>query len=237
MKKYLPVLIAVLVVLGAALACLQTAPPTPSVDKGSTAAALSATEQALNFKATEQALKATQGAIGSAPAAESQPSDQSNTVRFYLKNNSDFTVCYVLFSPASLEDYREEDVLPVKIDPATSQTFNVEPGIYNLVAADCTGDVYVEELHVEVPRITRWELTRMSQGGGNNSNPGLCGNGACDSGENAANCPFDCLSAECGNGYCESGEDAVSCGWDCAFCPDGYCTGFENGGNCPQDCK
>jgi len=45
----------------------------------------------------------------------------------------------------------------------------------------------------------------------------VCGNGSCERGETAENCPMDCGQStfECGNGLCESGENSVSCLADC----------------------
>ncbi len=44
-----------------------------------------------------------------------------------------------------------------------------------------------------------------------------CGNGICETGENASSCPTDCKpAAQCGNGICETGENASSCPTDCS---------------------
>ncbi len=44
----------------------------------------------------------------------------------------------------------------------------------------------------------------------------VCGNGICQAGETAANCPADCSAGKCGNGICESGETPATCSKDCA---------------------
>lgn len=44
---------------------------------------------------------------------------------------------------------------------------------------------------------------------------GYCGNGKCDSGKNAGNCPADCSNTFCGNGKCEPGETPENCFNDC----------------------
>lgn len=53
----------------------------------------------------------------------------------------------------------------------------------------------------------------------------LCGNGACDTGENSVNCPADCPPtpppANCGNGTCDAGEDSINCPADCPSGPGG----------------
>jgi len=42
----------------------------------------------------------------------------------------------------------------------------------------------------------------------------------------------------CGNGVCDTGEDALNCPQDCpGYCGDGICNPYwENMGNCPEDC-
>ncbi len=45
--------------------------------------------------------------------------------------------------------------------------------------------------------------------------PPVCGNGVCEIGEDAVNCPQDCSTAVCGNGICEPPETAQSCPQDC----------------------
>jgi hypothetical protein len=62
---------------------------------------------------------------------------------------------------------------------------------------------------------------------------GYCGDGACTSGESAANCPLDCI---CGDGACTAGETVASCPGDCTRCGDGSCTGAESAARCPEDC-
>ncbi len=67
----------------------------------------------------------------------------------------------------------------------------------------------------------------------------VCGNGQCEPGETAKNCPQDCSTstgAVCGNGKCETGESTASCPKDCTVptdpvttciasaCPDLYQT-------------
>ena len=78
------------------------------------------------------------------------------------------------------------------------------------------------------------------QGGGNP----VCGDGTCDSGEDACTCPADCGGACCGNGTCESGEDSCNCQADCGgTCSCGgnraacntnadCCSGSCKGGSC-----
>ena len=63
-----------------------------------------------------------------------------------------------------------------------------------------------------------------------------CGDGACESPENALTCPADCPEA-CGDGICSLGEDAGSCLDDCpSQCGDNLCTGNETANNCHVDC-
>jgi len=72
--------------------------------------------------------------------------------------------------------------------------------------------------------------------------PVSCGNGTCDSGENAANCSIDCSAgAVCGNDTCEAGECTANCTSDCTVL---QCCGIEgcnagvgeNSSNCNTDC-
>ena len=68
--------------------------------------------------------------------------------------------------------------------------------------------------------------------------PNCCGNGLCESGENACNCPGDCPGPCCGNGVCDPGENACNCPSDChgSCCGNGVCEAGENACNCPRDC-
>ena len=45
-----------------------------------------------------------------------------------------------------------------------------------------------------------------------------CGNGVCDEGENAQNCPKDC-PARCGDGFCTHDETNETCPEDCGYAP------------------
>ena len=51
----------------------------------------------------------------------------------------------------------------------------------------------------------------------------VCGNGACEVGEDPMSCPQDCTSTACGDGVCEAGEAADTCPNDCdsTVCVDG----------------
>lgn len=61
-----------------------------------------------------------------------------------------------------------------------------------------------------------------------------CGDGTCDSDENATSCPSDC--AKCGDGVCSSTESLTSCPGDCSVCGDGVCSGTETSSSCASDC-
>jgi len=74
----------------------------------------------------------------------------------------------------------------------------------------------------------------------------FCGNGLCESGENALNCPQDC-PAVCGDGVLEAGEqcddgntaNGDGCSAGCALevlCGNGVCDASEDPLSCPQDC-
>lgn len=65
--------------------------------------------------------------------------------------------------------------------------------------------------------------------------PEVCGDSVCSFGENAANCPADCPN-QCGDGFCTGLENPTSCYNDCGFCGDDQCNGWENGTTCPTDC-
>lgn len=64
-----------------------------------------------------------------------------------------------------------------------------------------------------------------------------CGNGVCDSGENASNCCGDCAQC-CGDGDCNWPCEQCS-GGSCVprnTCDDGSCNCGENSGSCCEDC-
>jgi hypothetical protein len=46
-----------------------------------------------------------------------------------------------------------------------------------------------------------------------------CGDGACEGGEDYANCPIDCPPPVCGDGWCDLGEDQCNCPGDCGSPP------------------
>ena len=64
-----------------------------------------------------------------------------------------------------------------------------------------------------------------------------CGNGQCESGENAFTCVQDCGKFVCDNNTCEPGEDVESCPQDCSeFCGNCTCDEGEFFFGCPHDC-
>jgi len=80
-----------------------------------------------------------------------------------------------------------------------------------------------------------------------NPPPIVCGNGACEEGEDYINCPQDCPPPTipvCGNGVCETGEDYYTCPQDCPtqpeppqpVCGNGRCEIGEDYVICPEDC-
>lgn len=63
-----------------------------------------------------------------------------------------------------------------------------------------------------------------------------CGDGSCDSGETASNCPSDCTT--CGDNLCTGAETLASCPGDCSVCGDNVCTANEETlASCPSDCS
>ena len=79
------------------------------------------------------------------------------------------------------------------------------------------------------------------QGGGPGPQP-TCGDGQCDQGETANNCPQDCAGGGpggCGDGVCDQFEQ-FTCPQDCeggnSDCGNGVCDQFEQF-SCPQDCQ
>lgn len=77
----------------------------------------------------------------------------------------------------------------------------------------------------------------VSANGATCNDAGVCGNGACESGEDVQKCPQDCKKATCGDGTCEVGESVQSCPQDCssAVCGNQQCELGELD-SCPQDC-
>jgi len=57
-------------------------------------------------------------------------------------------------------------------------------------------------------------------GGGSGGASASCGDGACNGGEDCANCPGDCGACppSCGDAACNGGEDCASCPGDCGAC-------------------
>jgi len=63
-----------------------------------------------------------------------------------------------------------------------------------------------------------------------------CGDGVCESPEDACSCVADCGPC-CGDGLCEPPEDPCTCRSDCgACCGDGYCDPPETSCSCSEDC-
>lgn len=74
------------------------------------------------------------------------------------------------------------------------------------------------------------------QGGGNP----VCGDGSCDSGEDACNCPADCGGTCCGDGTCDPGEDSCNCQADCGgtcSCGGNKAPCNTNSDCCSNNCK
>jgi hypothetical protein len=77
-----------------------------------------------------------------------------------------------------------------------------------------------------------FRVASLEEGGGGS----VCGNGICESPENALTCPGDCPTL-CGDGLCSGDEDPLVCSLDCPDqCGDGLCSGAENVFNCSPDC-
>ncbi len=76
----------------------------------------------------------------------------------------------------------------------------------------------------------------LTCGGGNCVEPGICGNGLCESAESQATCLADCAET-CGNGTCAGSESFLTCALDCdPICGDGTCEGNEASTTCSFDC-
>ena len=81
-----------------------------------------------------------------------------------------------------------------------------------------------------------------SPGEANPDCDGLCGNDACDDGEDCLNCFDDCgpCPPVCPDGDCNGDETCTTCPDDCGTCPpacpDGDCNGDETCTTCPDDC-
>jgi hypothetical protein len=65
----------------------------------------------------------------------------------------------------------------------------------------------------------------------------VCGDGTCEAGEDALQCPVDC--GECGDTNCSLGETTANCPQDCqGTCGDGVCVGeTESPDSCASDCQ
>jgi len=84
-------------------------------------------------------------------------------------------------------------------------------GVFNVV-------VTATEANCGVPRASSPFQVVVSSGGGGGGGGAICGNGACEAGENTGNCSQDCQPG-CGNGIVDAGETCGNCPSDIVVRP------------------
>lgn len=76
-----------------------------------------------------------------------------------LVNNSDETICYVYISPTTSDEWGEDWLGSTEvIDPGDQRVFNVEPGVYDLLATDCDDNEIDIEWEMEVRGPVVWNI-------------------------------------------------------------------------------
>lgn len=80
-------------------------------------------------------------------------------VRLLVSNDSDTEVCYIFISPTNAEDWGEDRMGDMEsLPPDFQRIFYVEPGFYDLQAADCEEETLTEEYEVDLNSDLTWSL-------------------------------------------------------------------------------
>jgi len=85
--------------------------------------------------------------------------DPKATVRLLVVNNSDTEICYVYISPTSADEWGDDWMGSMEsLPPGASRMFYVQPGVYDLQAADCDDNALAEEYEVDLTDDTTWTI-------------------------------------------------------------------------------
>ncbi len=85
--------------------------------------------------------------------------DPKATVRLLVVNNSDTEICYIYISPTSADEWGDDWMGDMESLPSGgSRMFYVQPGVYDLQAADCDDNALAEEYEVDLTDDTTWTL-------------------------------------------------------------------------------
>ena len=85
--------------------------------------------------------------------------DPKATVRLLVVNNSDTEICYVYISPSSAEEWGDDWMGSMEsLPPGASRMFYVQPGVYDVQAADCDDNGLAEEYEVDLTDDTTWTI-------------------------------------------------------------------------------
>lgn len=108
--------------------------------------------------------------------------------------------------------------------------------------AGCNDDACYEKCFDQAPDGALPAFMPLAQCAEKQCNGGgpVCGDGVCEPGETAQQCPSDCVvPGSCGDGICGPNESPQSCPKDCvgpSLCGNGKCDAGESAATCPSDC-
>lgn len=85
--------------------------------------------------------------------------DPQATVRLLVVNDSSTEICYIYISPSSADDWGDDWMGDMESLPSGwSRIFYVQPGVYDLQAADCDDNPLAEEYEVDLTEDVTWTL-------------------------------------------------------------------------------
>lgn len=94
-----------------------------------------------------------------ATAGNAAPAAPNGRVALNVVNNSSITICEIHISPVTA-DYWGGDWTGVdSLASGASRSFDVEPGMYDLGARDCNGDLVADRFNVDITDGLEWTLS------------------------------------------------------------------------------